>query len=446
MNRTRHSLIVLSLLLGVSPLPFDAQAKAKPKAAAAKTAAAKPAEAPADKPDLAIVAVVGEDAITSYELNTRVRFVIATTQLSDTPEVIARIKPQVLRGLIDEHLQLQAGIKDKIIITDAEVNKAIMGIEAQRNMPQGAIAGMLEAANVPVETFRQQIRAQIIWGRIIGDKVRPQVRVTDEEVRLAASKLVAPEGKRREIQIALITLPIDKPAREGEVKNLSDKLVKEIRGGANFEEVARQFSGASAPEPFWVEPEQLDPLIARGIADVKSGQISDPVRVADGYRIIKIYGVHMVKDEAAQEDAEVMLKEILLRLKPEASSKEASVLLTIGEEVAKHPGTCDEKTVAGIKNMDDVDIEVNYIHKALSELPQGLQIIAQGLKKGDISTPFASAEGMRLYMLCEKKELNAKEADLQRARIMLMQQKLELEAQKYMRNLRREAFVDVRGL
>ena len=80
----------------------------------------------------------------------------------------------------------------------------------------------------------------------------------------------------------------------------------------------------------------------------------------------------------------------------------------------------------------------------MSELPPAVKIIAENLKVGDISTPFASDEGIRLYMLCDKKENVVKTPDHEQVFRILMQQKMELAAQKYIRNLRRETFVEIR--
>ncbi len=68
-------------------------------------------------------------------------------------------------------------------------------------------------------------------------KVRPNVKVGDDEIAIASQHFSNP-STIQEVQIAIITLPIDKPQREAEVKRTGDKLVGEIRTGASFEEVA----------------------------------------------------------------------------------------------------------------------------------------------------------------------------------------------------------------
>jgi len=413
--------------------------------------------------DLGIAAVVDGDAISSYDVDNRIKFIIATSGYSGNPDAI---RTQVIHTLIDEKLQIVEAHKKEIKVSEQDVLDAIAGIEAQRGMPTGTIFHILDSKGVPRDTFLHQIQAQLLWHNLLMAKVRPQVHISDEEVdiasRQAAAAASAPQKKAKtsqgspEYKIAVITLPIDKASKEGEVKAFGEKLVSEIRHGTSFEEMSLQFSSETASaggkvESFWVKPEQLDPKVAKAMAGGKAGSIAGPVQTATGFTIIKIYDVRLPAEPAPQKedetpkDSEVYLKEILLKAKADTGSKEADAMLQIGEEVAKHPGTCEEKGVASIQNTDDMDIDVTFARKTLSELPAGVKAIVENLKVGDISTPFASYEGIRLYMLCDKKEVDAKPVDRDAITNMLYQQKMALESQKYLRDLRREAFIDIRN-
>lgn len=396
------------------------------------------AAAPA-KPDLAIAAVVGQEAISSYDVESRLKFVISTARLSSSQEVRERLKPQIIRTLIDESLEMQEAAKHKIAVSDQEVAQAIATIEQERGMKPGAIFEIMRKNGIPKETFTRQIRAQLAWRKLVTKKIRPLVRVSEEEIKLLQSSPSA-AGLAQELQLAILLLPVDSPARETEVRRLSERLAGELRGGADFEEVSRQFAGARA-EKFWVRPEQLDPSVGRMLVAAQPGTITVPVRTGDGYAIAKVYDVRM--QDAAAQDAEVTLKEILLKLKADAPREEADALLAIAGEVAKHPGMCEDKGVAGLEDIKNADIEVTLRKDLFSALPAGIRTIVEGLKTGEISTPFASDSGIRLYMLCERKDV-ASSAAAERIRNRLYMQKLELEAQKYLMGLRRETYIEIR--
>jgi len=415
--------------------------------------------------DLGIAAAVGADAISSYDVDNRIKYIVATSGFSGSPEAIARLRPEVVRTLIDEKLEIQEARKNNINVSDQDVLQAIAGIEADRGMPPGTIFHILDSKGVPRDTFAQQIQAQLLWHNLLMSKIRPHVHVSDLEIDIASKKIAAatsaPEkpakGTATELKIAVITLPVDKESRESEIKQFGEKLVGEIHHGASFEEMARQFSSETATaggkvESFWIKPAQLDPKVVKALGDARAGSVAGPVRTSAGFTIIKVYDTRggdtkpAPKAEQPQtpKDTEVYLKSILLKAKSDTGAKEADAMLQIGEEVAKHPGTCEEKGIASIDNVEEANIDVTFVRKPISELTSAVQSIVGTLKVGDISAPFASYEGIRLYMLCDKKEIDAKPVDRDLVANMLFQQKMQLEAQKYLRNLRREAFVDVR--
>lgn len=412
---------------------------------------------PAAASSLDIAAVVNDQAISSFDVNNRIKFILLTTRISNTPDTIAKIRPQIIRTLIDERLQMQEAEKNNIKIDDKEVASAISSIEEQRQMPPGEIANMLKAGNIPEKTFSDQIRAQLAWSKIMAKFVRPRVKVSDEEVALAqghvSTATIEPSNIAiKEVQISVINLPIDKPSHLAEVKKLGDKLYSELQKGANFREIARQFSAGGDTTPFWIAPEQLDPNIVQVLKRTREGAITQPILTGNGISIIKLLGIRAAKgkendsSEAKDnaKDYSITLKEILLKLKPTASKQETDVLLEIGAEVAKNPGSCEDKTIADVSDLDDFNIEVNLRKTTLSELPPALRGISETLKPGEVSTPFASTEGIRMYMLCEKKELGGKPVNNDKIREVLFRQKYELEAQKYLRNLQRNAFIEVR--
>ncbi|NBO20190.1 MAG: hypothetical protein EBV03_13415, partial [Proteobacteria bacterium] len=384
-------------------------------------AAVEIASVKAGQPDLGIAAVVGDEAISSYDVENRLRFIISTARLASTPDVLKVIRPQVIRSLIDEKLQERAAAASKVKISDAEVADAMAAIEQQRGMPPGTIGQMLKQNGVPEETFKNQIRAQLAWNQVLSKKVRPNVHVSEEEVTIAARKFSMEPPKKKattpqEYKIGVIALPIEKPGQEKTIGALAFKLVQQIRAGASFEEVSRQFSSVAASaggkvETFWVRLGQLDAGIAQSLAEAQAGTVTNPVRTSQGYTIVKVYETRDIPGKKAKEqpkpqeevkDTEVTFKEILLKLKPDANEQESEVMLQIGGEVAKNPGTCEEATVASIDSTKDFDIDVGFKNYLLSEMPDGLKDFADQLKQGEISPPLITYEGIRLYMLCGK--------------------------------------------
>jgi peptidyl-prolyl cis-trans isomerase SurA len=413
---------------------------------------------------MGIAAVVGEQAISSFDVNSRIKFIVVTTGISNTPEMIANIRPQIIHTLINESLQMQEATQNNIVVSDKEVADAIAGIEVQRGIPSGGIKNMLATNNIPSKTFDDQIRAQLAWSKILTRTVRPRIKISDEEISLADGRITSTPVEKNnqniitEIRISVINIPVDKPENEAKAKNFSDKLYVELHKKMNFEAAASQFSSGGDGKPFWIRPQQLDSNVAKSIRAIKEGAITKPIRTHDGFSIIKLFNVRTAKNnnnsksknnnvnKNTTHDVEITFKEILLKLKLTGDSKEAEVLLQIGEEISKNPGKCEDEGIASISGLDDFDIEVNLRKAPFSKLPPALRNISDGMKLGDMSMPFASAEGIHLYMLCGKKNIvDSLPINTDKIRESLFRQKFELEAQKYLRNLQREVFIEVRG-
>jgi peptidyl-prolyl cis-trans isomerase SurA len=407
---------------------------------------------------IGIAAVVGDQVISTTDLNDRVALTMGMTSIPDTQENRARIVPQILRQMVDEKLQMEEATRDSITISDAKLHEGIAQIERQNGKEPGSLEKYLESKGLSKLAFSSEVKAQMAWSEIIMKKVRPRIRISDQEVARYAAHGAANSAHSKEVQIAVIQLPVDAPSNEASVKALADKLVGSIRSGASFEAVAAQFSastqGTKASEPFWVELSQIDPLVTAALSQAQKGTIAGPVRTASGYQIIKFVDSREGGGTAAAVPvvpgvhAELAFKQVLMTLKPTAQPKEASVLMTLAREVARSPGKCTEKTIAGAGDLDALDFKVTFTRANSADLPEKLGSLLLGLKVGGVSEPVVTPQGIRIFMLCERMDTPASEtpasAQDETIRRTIFDQKIDLEAQKFLRDLRREAFIEIR--
>lgn len=388
-----------------------------------------------------VVAVVNDEVISSLDLQHRMALVMVTTRLANTPEVRARLAPQLLRTLMDEVLQKQEATRAGITVGPTDMAKGLQTLEQMRGMQQGELLNRLEAAGVPREAMLSQLRAQVAWNEFVLKTIRPQINISDDELQRERGKIQR-GGNGTEVQIALLTLPVDAPEREAEIAALAEELVAQIRGGASFESVAQQLGGGVV-EPFWVALDQMDPALAEGAKQAGVGAVADPIRTLQGFNILRVLGKRAVAQPGA-DLVEVVVKDILLKLPPDAGEADVGATLAVGREVAANPGTCSDPGVSGVQNVEDYDIQVLFRRDRVDTLPDGLREIVGDLQVAAVSEPYASREGIRMFMLCERVEMPAELADREQTFQRLAQQKLELEAQKALRRLRRDATVDVR--
>src|SRR3954468_24712298 len=91
------------------------------------------AEAAPDKPEMRIAAVVNDEVISMFDLVSRMRMVLGTSNIQDSPETRQKLASQVLRSLIDEKLELQEVKKQNVTASDTELKSSLDQIEKQNN-------------------------------------------------------------------------------------------------------------------------------------------------------------------------------------------------------------------------------------------------------------------------------------------------------------------------
>jgi peptidyl-prolyl cis-trans isomerase SurA len=392
-----------------------------------------------------VVARVNDDAITDFDLSQRVLFAIRTTGLQDSPELRQRMAAQILRQMIDEKLQIQDAKRLGLKATDGEMQQRVSDIERAAGMSHGQFRQYLQSVGVPFDIAIQQIEAQISWSKIIRRRVRPAVDVSEAEVDDALNRMRSNVGKT-EARVAEIFVPIDRPELADDAKRSADRIMEQLRRGAPFGAVAQQFSqGATAQaggELGWVLPGTLDPGLDSAIEKLQLRQYSEPIRSSAGWHIL--YVIDRRQFAAARpEDLRLNLTQMTLPLPINASP----------DEVAKATGEA-QKAMTGVKSCADLHARSRELKGATSGDLNGIRVgdlqanrqMFEELPKlsiGGTAGPFRVAEGLQVVTLCGKVGSEGMPTrDVISQQILL--QKLESAGRRYMRDLRRQATVDVK--
>lgn len=237
-----------------------------------------------------IAAVVNADAVSASDLEDRMRLVMISSGMPDNQDIRERLKPQILSVLIDEKLKLQEAARLEIAVTPEDVAQGFASLAGQNNFTPDQFRAVLTKEGLSVKTLEDQIQSQIAWSKVIQNLLQPQVTVTDNEVDAVIARLKADEGKA-EYQVSEIFLPVDSPEGETDVRNLADKLIRQIMDNhAPFGRVAEQFSqspgAARGGDMGWVQQGQLAQELDSALAQMNEGEVSKPVRSLAGYHVL----------------------------------------------------------------------------------------------------------------------------------------------------------------
>jgi peptidyl-prolyl cis-trans isomerase SurA len=392
-----------------------------------------------------VLARVNDDAITDFDLQQRVLFAIRTTGLQDSPDLRQRMAPQMLRQMIDEKLQIQDAKRLGLKAQDAEVAQRYADIERGAGMARGQFKQYLQSVGVSSDVASQQIEAQISWNKIIRRKVRPMVDVSEAEIDDALNRARSNAGKT-ESRVAEIFVPVDRADMIEDAKRSADRIVEQLKHGAPFGAVAQQFSQGSTAsgggELGWLLPGSLDPTLDAALDKVAVRQFSDPVRDPAGWHILYVIDRRQFAS-ARPEDVRLNLTQMTLPLPVNATP----------EEVNK--ATADaQRAMAGVRNCIDLHARSRDLKGATSgdltgvrvgDLQANPQMFEQlpKLAVGATAGPFRVAEGLQVVALCSKvgaDGLPTRDAISQQILI----QKMEAAGRRYMRDLRRQATIDLK--
>ncbi|HMA48500.1 MAG TPA: peptidylprolyl isomerase, partial [Magnetospirillaceae bacterium] len=243
-----------------------------------------------------VAAVVNDDVISVHDLDQRLKLVMMSSNLPDSVETRSRVMPQVIRRLIDEHLELQEAQKQKVEVESGEIGNALGNIERQNNMPHGTMEKLLRSHGVDPDTLRQQIKADLAWNETVRQELTRDIHVGDDAVNTRLDNLKSNIGKP-EYLAGEIFLAVDGPRNEDQVKSLAERLIEQLRNGAPFQSLAQQFSqNGGGGQLGWVSEGMLDDELMRALGRLQANSITPPIRANDGYHILLLIDKRKIGD------------------------------------------------------------------------------------------------------------------------------------------------------
>jgi peptidyl-prolyl cis-trans isomerase SurA len=249
-----------------------------------------------------IAAVVNDEAISMSDVGDRIKLVLISSGLPDGPEIRAKILPQVVDGLIEEQLKLQEAARNKLAVSDEEVQDGLKVIAEQNKFTPEQFTGILEKQGVPKATLMHQIKAQLAWNKVIKETLRRQVDVSDTDVNVRIQRLKEKVGQT-EYLVSEIYLPLDDSKRSADVQQFAQRMAKELQAKkAPFGPVAAQFSKAAGAEKGgslgWVQPGQIGDELDKVLLTLEEGQISDPIKTQTGLYLLYLQKKRTLTEES----------------------------------------------------------------------------------------------------------------------------------------------------
>jgi len=390
-------------------------------------------------------AIVNGDVITDTDIDQRLGLVLAANGGRVADEEKQRLRLQIIRNLIDEKLQLQEAAENDIRINEAEVTRSFERIAQNFKRTPAQFEIYLKGNSSSSNSLKAQIRAEMAWSRVLRRKVEPMVNVGDDEVQQVIDKLNAAKGKD-EFHVGEIFLSATPETLDAVMQDAS-RIVGQVRGGASFVAYARQFSEASSAglggDLGWVRSEQLNSAVSTAVAALEPGQVTDAIPVTGGVAIMALIEKRQVL-AADPLMAQLSLKQLTIPLKADTTEAQARAKVEEIGRLSQNMGGCGG--VEALAQKVGGEVAVNDAVR-MKDLPAQLQAILGRMSIGEATPAFGSAEeGLRVLVLCgrDDSQVQAKAPNFEEIYAQMNDERVNMRARRYLRDLRRDAIVDYR--
>lgn len=410
-------------------------------------------------PGDSVVAIVNDSVISDYDLRQRVALFASTSGgRMPTQAETKEIREQVLKQLETERLELEEARKNKITVSADEVDRSINNIITENHLSTDQLAAMLARSNVKMETLRSQIAAQIAWSKTVEDQYGDQVKVSPANVDAELARLAAGADKPH-FRVAEIFLAVDTPEQDDKVKADAQNLETQLKQGAQFAAVARQFSQTPTAAQggdlgVIVEGQLPSKELNDAIAKLSPGEVSEPVRAPGGYYILYLLGREegvgtKVPNPADQQptnpDGSIPLGRLLFQTGPNPPPKVMQTVMQIAQQIRANVVGCDRMPSIAAQIKGSQYFSLGNMKPA--DMSAAMRTAVTNAAPGQAATPFASPAGVELIIRCDKpapvltafhvKTRDEVEQELYGDQVAVL-------ARRYLRDLRRDADIETR--
>ena len=236
-----------------------------------------------------VVAVVNGDPLLLSELRTRAAPFLA--RVMQAPEMqrmalMQQLYADLLTQLIDERLLEQEARKLSISITSTDVERAIQNVQRQSGLKDAEFWDAVRAQGFQPEQYKGDVRRQLVRLKVINQKVRSRINITEDDVRRRFDEQLRTARKSATFHVQHVFLAVedDSVTKLSAARQQADKL-RAALAPENFGAAMSEFGGGDLG---WVHQGDLPEVLASTLIALEPGQISEPVRGPGGLHIFHL--------------------------------------------------------------------------------------------------------------------------------------------------------------
>jgi len=392
-----------------------------------------------------VIAVVDDDVVMESELQERLALVkgniAASGQASPPEDILVR---ETLDRLILENIQLQMGQRYGVRIDEQQINGAVTRLASQNGLTPEQFINQLESSNISYAEFRENMTREMTIQRVQAGNVNQRIDISDAEIE---AFLRTPEGAEL-IQPAyrLLHARLDVLTTEN-----MDKAKSHVKGLAERIDMGEDFNAviASSEEPYAFtggdlglrRQAELPSLFTDIVVNMREGGYAGPIENGNSFHFIYLLekrgGTQIIPQTRARH---ILIKpsEILTSEEARALAKNLKNRILSGEdfeevarEYSEDIGSAQEGGELGWASPGQM---VPVFENAMAQA-----------EINEVTEPFESPYGWHILQVLERRQQDVTElVNRNRAEDFLHNRKYQEELDAWLRQIRDEAFVDIK--
>jgi peptidyl-prolyl cis-trans isomerase SurA len=400
-----------------------------------------------------IAAVVNEDVILRSELdramaNIRGQYAGREAQLPPA-DVLER---QVLERLILMRLQIARAADAGITASDEELERAVQGVAEQNQLSVDQLRARVTQDGMSFTEFRNNLRDEIVSQKLRQSFAQGRINVSEAEVDAALATASATASQQFHLAHILVGTPDGATAEQLATAQKKIEGVKSLidKGEMTFAAAAVRYSDSpnalEGGDLGWRGLNEIPPAFAQTIQQMQAGQVIGPIRGSSGFQLLQLVETRNQAPAGGEQVTQFSARQILVKVDDKtgdaAAKAEAETL------AARIAGGAEFAKLAAESSDDDATKrrggDLGWFGADTYGSAFGMQVAA--LSDGQTSAPFKTDAGWVIVQRTASRQVTAGN-DQMRAQVRetIGRRKLEDEWNRWLREMRGEAYVDVRA-
>ncbi len=382
-----------------------------------------------------VVAVVNDKVISQSDVRSRMRWMLARFPEEPSDDIMLEIQNQAIESLIDERIQIQEFYKltkgDRISVE--ELDESVNDVAREFRMNREQFNQFLVEVGVPVQHIRDMEEAEIAWTSLIRGRYLKTVRVSegriDEMLQRITSSLDKPQYRLAEI---FLYAP-DQQSRANAMTR-AQTIIQQVNQGGDFQALAQQFSAAPSASAGgdlnWLSPGDMRPEVAEVVLAAPEPPVLLPPIQSDG-------GIYVIALTGKRDPAEAAKSMILDMEQIIARGEGASAKL---DTLKTRAAACADLSTAleGVEGITRTPMK----EVGLTQISPVYRTSLEGKTAGQSTDIVDLPDGGKMvFFVCATRSGNSDLPSRDEIKDRLFSAELALVAERYLRDLKREATI-----